>query len=52
LLPARQAKNRHNPMNGRVREVRVKTDTGKILRLLIPRLRENSPLALYESLWL
>jgi hypothetical protein len=34
LLPARQAKNRHNPMNGRVREVRVKTDTGKILRLL------------------
>ena len=34
LLPTRQAMNRRNPMSGRVREVRVKTDTGKILRLL------------------
>jgi IS4 transposase len=33
LLPARQAHNRHNPMNRRVREVRVRTETGKILRL-------------------
>ena len=34
FLPARQANNRHNPMSDAVREVRVKTDTGKILRLL------------------
>lgn len=34
FLPARQAHNRHNPMSDAVREVRVKTDTGKILRLL------------------
>jgi IS4 transposase len=33
LLPARQAHNRHNPMSRRVREVRVRTETGKILRL-------------------
>jgi len=34
FLPTRQANNRHNPMSDAVREVRVKTDTGKILRLL------------------
>jgi len=34
LLPARQAKNRHNPFQDPVREVRVKTDTGKLLRIL------------------
>ena len=34
FLPARQAQYRHNPMSDAVREVRVKTDTGKILRLL------------------
>ena len=33
LLPARQARSRSNPMNRRVREVRVRTETGKILRL-------------------
>jgi IS4 transposase len=33
LLPARQARSRHNPMSQRVREVRVRTETGKILRL-------------------
>jgi hypothetical protein len=33
-LPVRQASNRHNPMSDAVREVRVKTDIGKILRLL------------------
>ena len=33
LLPARQAHSRRNPMNRRVREVRVRTETGKILRL-------------------
>ena len=34
FLPARQAHHRHNPMSDAVREVRVKTETGKILRLL------------------
>ena len=34
LLPKRQAKNRKNPFAGPVREVRIKTDTGKVLRLL------------------
>lgn len=34
FLPARQAKSRSNPMNMAVREVRVITETGKILRIL------------------
>ena len=34
FLPVRQAKNRHNPMGDAVREVRVATDTGKVLRIL------------------
>lgn len=34
LLPARQAARRRNPFCGRVREVRVRTDTGKVLRIL------------------
>ena len=34
LLPRRQAKNRKNPFSEPVREVRIKTDTGKVLRLL------------------
>jgi hypothetical protein len=34
LLPARQTKNRRNPMSGRVREIVVKTDTNKELRIL------------------
>lgn len=34
LLPARLAWRRQNPMSGRVREVRVMTETGKVLRLL------------------
>jgi hypothetical protein len=33
-LPARQAKSRRNPFEDPVREVRVKTDTGKVLRIL------------------
>jgi Transposase DDE domain/Domain of unknown function (DUF4372) len=33
-LPARQARSRQNPFQDPVREVRVKTDTGKVLRLL------------------
>ena len=34
LLPARQSHSRRNPMQDAVREVRVKTDDGKVLRLL------------------
>jgi hypothetical protein len=34
FLPARQARSRHNPMQDAVREVRVTTDTGKVLRIL------------------
>lgn len=34
FLPARQCNNRRNPMQHAVREVRVMTETGKILRLL------------------
>jgi hypothetical protein len=33
-LPERQSHNRHNPFKDPVREVRVMTDTGKILRIL------------------
>jgi transposase len=33
-LPARQAKSRKNPFHDPVREVRVKTETGKVLRIL------------------
>lgn len=33
-LPARQASSRHNPMNVEMREVRVRIDTGKVLRIL------------------
>ncbi len=34
LLPRRQARSRRNPFSDPVREVRVHTDTGKILRIL------------------
>lgn len=34
LLPQRQARNRKNPFQDPVREVRIKTDTGKVLRIL------------------
>jgi len=34
LLPRRQAKSRTNPFSDPVREVRVRTDTGKVLRIL------------------
>ncbi len=34
FLPARQARNRRNPMQDAVREVRVTIDTGKVLRIL------------------
>ncbi len=34
FLPVRQAKSRRNPMQDAVREVRITTDTGKVLRIL------------------
>lgn len=34
FLPERQAKSRRNPLENAVREVRVTTDTGKVLRIL------------------
>ncbi len=34
FLPARQAKSRRNPMKDAAREVRVRTETGKVLRIL------------------
>jgi hypothetical protein len=34
FLPARQARSRCNPMQDAVREIRVTTDTGKVLRIL------------------
>ena len=34
LLPQRQAKNRKNPFSDPVREVRVRIETGKVLRIL------------------
>jgi hypothetical protein len=34
FLPARQARSRRNPMQEALREVRVATDTGKVLRIL------------------
>jgi hypothetical protein len=34
FLPVRQAKSRRNPMQDAVREVRVMTDTGRVLRIL------------------
>jgi hypothetical protein len=34
FLPVRQARNRRNPMQDAVREVRVTTETGKVLRIL------------------
>jgi len=34
LLPQRRARNRHNPFTKPVREVRIRTESGKVLRLL------------------
>lgn len=34
FLPARQARSRKNPMHNAVREIRLRTETGKVLRIL------------------
>jgi hypothetical protein len=52
-LPERQAHNRHNPFQAELREVRVRTDTGTILRVLTNDLK--SPVQeiadLYKRRW-
>ncbi len=53
LLPQRQAHSRRNPMNRRVREVRVRTESGKILRLVTNDLTSPAEKisALYRRRW-
>lgn len=53
FLPARQAKSRQNPMRHAVREVRVRTETGKILRILSNDLDAPAQeiAALYKRRW-
>jgi hypothetical protein len=53
FLPARQAKNRRNPMQDAVREVRLVTKTGKVLRLLSNDLDATAKeiAALYQRRW-
>jgi len=52
-LPARQAKNRKNPFGDPVREVRVRIETGKILRILTNDLdaRAEEVAGLYKRRW-
>ena len=52
-LPARQAKNRKNPFGDPVREVRVKIETGKILRILYNDLDASAKeiAGLYKRRW-
>jgi hypothetical protein len=52
-LPERQSHNRHNPFQDPVREVRVMTDTGKILRILTNDLDANAQeiADLYKRRW-
>jgi hypothetical protein len=53
FLPARQAKSRRNPIQDAVREVRVTTDTGKVLRILSNDLDANAQeiADLYRRRW-
>lgn len=52
-LPARQARSRKNPFQAPVREVRVKTETGKVLRILCNDLDASAEeiAALYKRRW-
>jgi hypothetical protein len=52
-LPARQANRRHNPMQHLVREVRVRIETGKVLRLLTNDLTSSAQdiADLYKQRW-
>lgn len=53
LLPQRQARNRKNPFSDPVREVTVKTDAGKVLRILCNDLDASAEeiAALYKRRW-
>jgi hypothetical protein len=53
FLPSRQGKGRNNPMHEAVREVRVTTDTGKVLRILSNDLDATAEeiAALYRRRW-
>ena len=53
FLPARQAKSRKNPMSNAVREIKIKIDTGKILRVLTNDLDAPADeiAALYKRRW-
>jgi len=53
LLPARQARSRKNPFTDPVREVRVRTESGKILRILCNDLDAGADeiAALYKRRW-
>jgi hypothetical protein len=53
FLPKRQAYSRRNPMAGAVREIRVRIDTGKVLRLLTNDLDAPAAeiAALYKQRW-
>jgi hypothetical protein len=52
-LPARQAASRHNPFQDPVREVRVRTQTGKVLRILSNDLQASAQeiADLYKRRW-
>ncbi|MGH6913617.1 MAG: IS4 family transposase, partial [Geminicoccales bacterium] len=53
LLPRRQARSRKNPFHDPVREVRVRTETGKVLRILCNDLDATAEeiAALYKRRW-
>jgi len=53
LLPRRQARSRKNPFQDPVREVRVRTETGKVLRILSNDLDASAEeiAALYKRRW-
>lgn len=53
FLPMRQAKSRRNPMQDAVREIRVRTETGKVLRILSNDLDASAQeiAALYKRRW-
>lgn len=53
FLPPRQAKSRRNPMHDAVREVRITTETGKVLRILSNDLDASAEeiAALYHRRW-
>jgi hypothetical protein len=53
FLPGRQARSRRNPMQGALREIRARTETGKVLRILSNDLDASAAAiaALYKRRW-